>query len=143
MKSPITDASRMTAIRKLSPFFDRLPDWKSKLSIRMVAPPPSEIVLDVDPSLPPPQIISSQLNSSPSRVVRPFVVGRPGARGADWRCVDVELRDGEKSPTLLWNHHIHRPWRFYSQGNPLRISKLRIYPSQGLVLLCYKVDALD
>ena len=37
MKSPITDTSRMTAIRKLSPFFDRLPDWKSKLSIRMVA----------------------------------------------------------------------------------------------------------
>jgi Mlc titration factor MtfA (ptsG expression regulator) len=37
MKSPITDASRMTAIRKLSPLFDRLPDWKSKLSIRMVA----------------------------------------------------------------------------------------------------------
>jgi hypothetical protein len=36
MKSPITDASRMTAIRKLSPFFYRLPDWKSKLSIRMV-----------------------------------------------------------------------------------------------------------
>jgi hypothetical protein len=27
----------MTAIRKLSPFFDRLPDWKSKLSIRIVA----------------------------------------------------------------------------------------------------------
>jgi hypothetical protein len=37
MKSPITDASRMTAIGQLSPFFDRLPGWKSKLSIRMVA----------------------------------------------------------------------------------------------------------
>jgi hypothetical protein len=37
MKSPITDASRMTAIRKLSPFLIVLPDWKSKLSIRMVA----------------------------------------------------------------------------------------------------------
>ena len=36
MKSPITDASR-TAIRKLSPFLIVLPDWKSKLSIRMVA----------------------------------------------------------------------------------------------------------
>jgi len=35
MKSPITDASRMTAIRKLSPFLIVLPDWKSKLSIRM------------------------------------------------------------------------------------------------------------
>jgi hypothetical protein len=34
MKSPITGG--MTAIRDL-PFFDRLPDWKSKLSIRMVA----------------------------------------------------------------------------------------------------------
>jgi hypothetical protein len=37
MKSPITDASGMTAIRKLSPFLIVLPDWKSKLSIRMVA----------------------------------------------------------------------------------------------------------
>jgi hypothetical protein len=37
MKSPRTDASGMTAIRKLSPFLIVLPDWKSKLSIRMVA----------------------------------------------------------------------------------------------------------
>jgi len=37
MKSPMRDASRMTAIRKISPLFDGLPDWKSKLSIPMGA----------------------------------------------------------------------------------------------------------
>jgi hypothetical protein len=37
MKSPVTDASRLTAIRKLSPFLIVLSNWKSKLSIRMVA----------------------------------------------------------------------------------------------------------